>query len=59
MPWGQGPFQAINLETVNNLFLKYDKEKLLQILKESPHKTNEYITQVILNLDGEKVYHKN
>ena len=38
---------------------KYDKEKLLQILKESPYKTNEYTTQIILNLDGEKVYHKN
>ena len=59
LPWGQGPFQAINLDKVNDLFIKYDKEKLLKILKESPHKTNEYISQIILTLDNEKIYHKN
>jgi hypothetical protein len=59
LPWGQGPFQAINLDKVNDLFIKYNKEELLRILKESPHKTNEYISQIILTLDGEKIYHKN
>lgn len=59
LPWGQGPFQAINLDIVNDLFIKYNKEELLKILKNSPHKTNEYISQIILTLDGKKVYHKN
>jgi hypothetical protein len=59
LPWGQGCFQAINLDKVNNLFIKYNKKELLKMLKESPYKTNEYISQVIYTLDNEKIYHKN
>ena len=43
LPWGQGCFQAINLDKVNNLLTKYDKEELLKILKESLYKTNECV----------------
>ena len=59
LPWGQGPFQSINLDKVNNLLTTYDKEELLKILKESSHKTNEYIIRNIYTLDGEKIYNKN
>jgi len=59
LPWGQGPYCSFNLDKVNDLFIKYNKKELLEILKNSPYKTNEYITQLILNLDGEKIYHKN
>ena len=59
LPWGQGPFQSINLDKVNNLLTTYNKEELLKILKESSHKTNEYIIRNIYTLDGEEIYNKN
>ena len=55
---GVGVFQAVNLEKVNNLFTTYDRDALLEILKNSDQKTNEVINQKIYLMDGEKVYYK-
>lgn len=59
LQWGQGVFQGYNLNKINNLFIKYDREKLLEILKNSSHKTNEAINDTIYTLDGEKICYKN
>lgn len=56
--WGQGFFISIKLETLDKLFLEFNREDLLKILKDSDAKTNEKITQEILSKNGNKIYFK-
>ena len=58
LEWGYGCFQAINVEKLDNIFLIYDREKLMDILKKCPNKTNEKITQEIYEKNGGKIYFK-
>lgn len=57
--WGYGCFQSINLEKINPVLTSYNKETLLNMLKDTRYKTNEKITQEMLLLDGEKIFFKN
>lgn len=54
-----GIFQGINLNKVNKVFTTYNKDILVDILINSPQKTNEVINQQIYSMDGEKIYYKN
>ena len=56
---GVGVFQSLNLNKLNNIFLKYNKKELLTILKNSPYKTNEIIYQDLYKIDNEKILYKN
>lgn len=58
LQWGLGYFMPFNVSKLNDTFLKYDREKLLELLKNSPHKTNEYITQDILESTGHPILYK-
>lgn len=57
--WGYGCFQSYNLNKLNSILTSYNKEILLDLLKNTPYKTNEKINQDILSLDGEKIFYKN
>jgi hypothetical protein len=59
LEWGLGCFMSFKLDTMNNLFLEYDREKLLEILLNSSSKTNEKITNDILLSNNNKMYIKN
>lgn len=54
-----GFFMSMNLENLDEIFLKFDRENLLKILKESRNKTNEKITYKILEKNNRKTYYKN
>lgn len=58
LDWIQGFFVSINLETLDQTFLKFDRNKLLEILKDSEIKTNEKITEDFLT-KNKKFYVKN
>lgn len=49
LQWGIGNFMSINLNKVNNIFLEYDEEKLLNLIRNHPSKTNERTTEEILS----------
>lgn len=54
--WGQGFFISLKLENLDNTFIEFDREKLLNILLESDAKTNEKITEDILRKDGSTIF---
>ena len=56
--WGLGCFMSFKLETMSDTFLRYDKERLLEILLNSPSKTNEKITNDILLENDNKMFVK-
>lgn len=56
LEWGYGCFQAINIEKLDETFLTYDENSLMEILKNSPNKTNEKITQDIYEKNGGKIH---
>jgi hypothetical protein len=56
--WPIGNFMSFKVESINELFTTYDKEKLLEILVNSPSKTNEKITNDIMKMNGNTVYIK-
>lgn len=58
LDWGYGCFQAINVTKLDEIFLIYDEEKLIEILKNCPNKTNEKTTQDVYNRNGGKIYFK-
>lgn len=58
LEWGYGCFQSINLKKLDEIFLIYDKEKLIEILRNCPNKTNEKITQEVYLRNGGQVYFK-
>lgn len=58
LDWGYGCFQAINTEKLDDIFLIYDEEKLIEILKNCPNKTNEKTTEEIYKKNGGTIYFK-
>jgi hypothetical protein len=58
LEWGFGCFQSINVERLDDIFLVYDREKLMEILKKCPNKTNEKTTQEIYEKNGGTIYFK-
>lgn len=59
LAWPMGNFMSFKVESINDLFLTYDKEKLLEILLKSESKTNEKITNDILRMNNNRVFVKN
>lgn len=58
LEWGYGCFQSINVENLDDTFLVYDRDKLMEILKNCPNKTNEKTTQEIYEKNGGTIYFK-
>jgi hypothetical protein len=58
LEWGYGCFQSINIERLDETFLIYDRDKLMEILKNCPNKTNEKTTQEIYEKNGGKIFFK-
>lgn len=58
LEWGYGCFQTINLLSVPEEMLKYNREFLLDILEKSPNKTNEKITQDLYLSTGHQIHFK-
>jgi hypothetical protein len=56
--WPMGNFMSFKVDSIDELFMTYDKEKLLEILFDSPSKTNEKITNDIMKLNGNTIYIK-
>ena len=56
--WPMGNFMSFKVDSINELFTSYDKEKLLEILLNSPSKTNEKITNDIMKMNGNTIYIK-
>jgi hypothetical protein len=58
LAWPIGNFMSFKVDSINELFLKYDKEKLLEILFNSTSKTNEKITNDIIKMNNNTIYIK-
>jgi hypothetical protein len=56
--WPIGNFMSFKVDSINELFTSYDKEKLLEILLNSFSKTNEKITNDIMKMNGNTIYVK-
>jgi hypothetical protein len=56
--WPMGNFMSFKVDSIDELFTTYDKEKLLEILIDSPSKTNEKITNDIMKMNGNTIYIK-
>lgn len=54
--WPLGNFSSFKLKSVDKTFLEFDREKLLEILYNSPNKTNEKITHDVMTMNGNKIY---
>lgn len=54
--WGQGFFMSFNVDKLNEDFLVFNREKLLERLLNSESKTNEKITDDILSENGRKIH---
>lgn len=54
--WPVGNFMSFKVDTLNDIFTKYDRKSLLDILLNSRNKTNEKITTDIMKSNGKKVY---
>lgn len=54
--WPIGNFYSFKVNSIDDVFTRYNKENLLKILEESPSKTNEKITNDIMTTEGKKVY---
>lgn len=57
--WPMGNFMSFKVDSINELFTIYDKEKLLKILFDSNSKTNEKITNDIMKMNNNTIYVKN
>lgn len=57
--WPLGNFMSFKVDSINELLTIYNKEKLLEILLNSPSKTNEKITNDIMKMNGNTIYIKN
>ena len=53
-----GFFQSFNLDKLNPIFTNFNRDSLLEILRNSPHKTNEIIGDQILKMDGFEILTK-
>lgn len=57
--WPMGNFMSFKVDSINELFTIYNKEKLLKILFDSDSKTNEKITNDIMKMNNNTIYVKN
>lgn len=57
--WYNGNFFSFNLDSVPEIFERFDRDKLLKILKESNRKSNEHLTYLYFNEKNENIYLKN
>lgn len=58
LAWPIGNFMSFKVDKIDEVFTNYNKEKLLEILKESSSKTNEKITYDIIRRNNNTVYVK-
>lgn len=58
LAWPIGNFMSFKVDKIDNLFTEYDEKKLLEILLNSDSKTNEKITNDIINLNDNLTYVK-
>lgn len=58
LEWGYGCFQTINLIKIPEEMTKYNREYLMDILKSSPIKTNEKITEDLYLSKDETIHYK-
>lgn len=58
LEWGYGCFQSINIDKLDDIFIIYDEEKLINMLKTSPNKTNEKTTQDVFLKNNGKIFFK-
>lgn len=58
LEWGYGCFQSINTSKLDDTFLIYDEEKLTEILRNCPNKTNEKTTQEVYLKNGGSIEFK-
>jgi len=58
LAWPIGNFMSFKVDSIDDLFLIYDKNRLLEILKKSTAKTNEKITNDIMRLNNNLIYVK-
>jgi len=56
--WPIGNFMSFKVDSIDELFTTYDKEKLLKILLDTSGKTNEKITNDIMKMNGNSIYIK-
>lgn len=56
--WPMGNFMSFKVDSIDEIFLNYDKEKLLEILFNSTSKTNEKITNDIMKMNNNKIFVK-
>jgi hypothetical protein len=59
LAWPIGNFMSFKVESIDESFTKYNKEKLLELLLNSSAKTNEKITNDIMRLNNNSIYVKN
>ncbi len=59
LAWPIGNFMSFKVESIDEIFTTYDKEKLLKILLDSSAKTNEKITNDIMKMNGNRIFVKN
>jgi hypothetical protein len=57
--WCVGFFMSLKLNNLDKMFCEFNREKLLDRLYNSKNKTNEKITEDILNSNNRKTYFKN
>jgi hypothetical protein len=58
LAWPIGNFMSFKVDSIDDLFLTYDRNRLLEILKKSTAKTNEKITNDIMRLNNNLIYVK-
>lgn len=58
LAWPIGNFMSFKVDSINELFTTYDKEKLLDLLINSSSKTNEKITNDVMKMNGNTIYIK-
>jgi len=59
LAWPMGNFMSFKVDSINELFTTYDKEKLLDVLFNSVAKTNEKITNDVMKMNDNSIYVKN
>lgn len=56
LSWPMGNFCSFKINSVDDIFLNYNRDVLLDILEKSENKTNEKITNDVMTSKGNKVY---
>jgi hypothetical protein len=59
LAWPMGNFMSFKVKSIDEILTTYDRERLLEMLLESPFKTNEKITNDVMLMNGNTIYIKN